>query len=78
MQIPQIDYAMLIALTYGLIETVKKIDVKEKLNRFLPLISIIIGLGLGVASNIPVIPALTIGLAASGLYRGIKVTVLKE
>ena len=78
MQIPQIDYAMLVGLTYGLMEVVKRIDVKEKINRFLPLISVFIGLALGLLAKVPVIPALTIRLAASGLYRGIKVTVLKE
>ncbi len=66
-----------IGLTMALVELVKQVDIEGRLNRFYPLLSLTIGLLLGLLlTHLSVLESLVVGLAASGVYRGVKVTVL--
>jgi hypothetical protein len=71
-----INYGVLVAVVIGLVEVAKRIGVPEK---FAPLVSLILGLGLsflGFVANpdlaSTIIGGIIIGLSAVGLYSGTK------
>lgn len=64
----EVTYAGAITATIGLVQIIKYIDVEKKFERFYPLISLVIGYGLGVAMHFDWTTNLTIGLVASGVY----------
>jgi hypothetical protein len=71
-----INYGVLVAVVIGLVEAAKRIGVPEK---FAPLVSLILGLGLsflGFVANpdlaSTIIGGIIIGLSAVGLYSGTK------
>lgn len=71
-----INYGVLVAVVIGLVEAAKRIGVPEK---FAPIISVILGLGLsflGFVANpdlaSTIIGGIIIGLSAVGLYSGTK------
>ena len=76
--VPEEIYVALIPITSGLFQMLKSLDSTEKYNRFYPLLTELLGFGLGVAAGLNWLFALTIGLSAMGLYRGLKVTVKGE
>ena len=71
-----INYGVLVAVVIGLVEAAKRIGVPEK---FAPLVSLILGLGLsflGFVANpdlvSTIVGGIIIGLSAVGLYSGTK------
>jgi len=71
-----ISYAVLLALTMGAVEAVKRIGLNSK---FLPIFAIIFGWALCAIARMPftelVVGGLMIGLGSVGLYSGVKNTI---
>ncbi len=57
----------------GLTEVVKRTTPIDA--RYIPLISLLIGIGLAVYSHLTPIEGIIVGLSASGLYSGVKRTI---
>jgi len=74
-----LDITILVALTIGLVEVVKKLGIGVK---FLPLVAIVIGVVFAITSNISgefvenVFQGFIIGLTSAGLFDVTKKTVL--
>lgn len=58
------------AITVGLTQVVKMAELIP--NKFIPLISLIIGVGLAIYQDMSAIDGIIIGLSASGLYSSVK------
>ena len=63
---PTTIIATLSAATYVLVEVIKRINVIS--DRFLPALSILIGVGLGIVYKVDVLLAVLIGASACGIY----------
>lgn len=63
---PTTIVATLSAATYVLVEVIKRTS--PIFERFLPLISILIGLGLGLLYKVDILLAILIGASACGIY----------
>lgn len=66
------QYLPAVIATAVIVEAIKRADGKERITRFLPLVSIVIGFALGMFLDIFWFEALGIGLMASGLYDTVK------
>lgn len=64
----------LVLAVFALVEAVKRTD--KIPGNFLPLVSIVIGTGLGLLFGVSVFEGIVIGAAASGLYDFVKKTIL--
>lgn len=73
------ELLMLIPLTVGLVEVVKSLGIPD---RFAPLASIFLGIGLSffVMPSLPtvILGGIVIGLTASGLYSGTRALVVSR
>ena len=76
-----LSFAILVALTSGVVEVLKKIGAPK---RFLPLTSLLVGLILTVVGNLTtltpftVITGVAVGLSASGSFDLVKYTLKKK
>lgn len=72
-----VSFAVLLAITIGIVEAVKRLGVPEK---FAPVVSVVVGLALSALSYfladtkalLAIVGGLVIGLSAVGLYSGVK------
>jgi len=73
----EIEFAVFVALTTGLVEVLKRLA--TNLERFLPLFALAIGTGLNLlyygVSVENLIIGLVVGLSSMGLYSGTKKTI---
>ncbi len=73
----EFNFAVLVALTTGVTEILKQIIGK---NRFIPLISLFVGVCLSIAaypSREGILLGIAVGLSSSGLYSGTKKLIKK-
>jgi len=63
---PTTIVATLSAATYVIVEVIKRINIIS--DRFLPLIAIVVGVGLGIAYKVDILLAILIGASACGIY----------
>ena len=68
------EILMLVPLVTAILQVIKKIPQAKAILPFLPFVSMAVSLGLLYAqsNHLQVIPAITLGLMASGLYSGVK------
>jgi len=70
-----IELGILIAITSGLVEVIKRLKIIDE-SRYLPLFALVIGVIVVIFSGIenlePVITGIIVGLSAIGLYSGQK------
>ena len=68
------EILMLVPLVTAILQVIKKIPQAKAILPFLPFVSMLVSLGLLYAqsNHLQVIPAITLGLMASGLYSGVK------
>ena len=64
----------LVPVIAGILQALKKIPIIDQIKAYMPFISMLLGLGIVYAqtNEIQIIPAVMIGLTASGLYSGVK------
>lgn len=72
----EVDYVTLVGVTIAIMELIKMTDTEEKYKRFYPLASAVIGAGLALATGMWWFMALTVGLAASGVYKAAKMSIM--
>jgi len=69
------QFALLIPVIVGLVEVLRGLKIKD---RFLPIVSIVLGLGLTwILGEFNILQGLVVGLSASGLYSGGKAVIGK-
>lgn len=68
------EMVALVPVIAGVLQALKKIPIIEQIKAYMPFIAMLLGLGVVYAqtSEIQIIPAVMIGLTASGLYSGVK------
>lgn len=60
--------AVIVSITIAIVQVIKNIDDTNKFARFYPLLSLIIGGGLGILFKFDLLNSLVIGLSAAGVY----------
>lgn len=55
-------------LTMALVETVKRVNVNERLNSLMPLFALVIGVVMGLTFGLPIVESIIVGLTANGTY----------
>ena len=63
---PTTIIATLSAAVYVIVEVVKRVNVVS--DRYLPLIAILVGVGLGIVYKVDILLAILIGASACGIY----------
>lgn len=68
------EMVALVPVIAGVLQALKKIPIIDQIKAYMPFVSMLLGLGIVYAqtSEIQIIPAVMIGLTASGLYSGVK------
>ncbi len=65
--IQPIEYSAIVGATIAVVEIIKR-SFNGRINRFCPLLSVLVGATLGISLGMDWFASLTIGLAGSGLY----------
>ena len=69
---------IIVTITIALVQVIKKMDTANKITRFYPLFSLVIGAGLAFILHYDLLIALITGLSASGTYDVGKYTLLNQ